>query len=157
MVHDRSRITIDPRLPAIPGRSTSGFHQPGRHCLHQRGGLHSPPHPTHASAASVFVARLPDISLSHSASLPPPCNFKYLLIVYSTRPLLEKFWAARSHLRFQRERAAVPLQTRRCHRRHRRPRRHTWRSITKPLLLILSPLLDSPPHGTPYYARGRRT
>ena len=30
-----SRMTIDPRIPSMPGRSTSGFHQPGRHCLHQ--------------------------------------------------------------------------------------------------------------------------
>ena len=29
-VHGRSRITIDPRIPFMPGRSTSGFHQPGR-------------------------------------------------------------------------------------------------------------------------------
>ena len=34
-VHGRSRMTIDPRIPVLPGRSTSGFHQPGRHCLHQ--------------------------------------------------------------------------------------------------------------------------
>ena len=34
-VHDRSCMTIDPRIPTMPGRSTSGFHQPGRHCLHQ--------------------------------------------------------------------------------------------------------------------------
>ena len=33
------RMTIDPRIPAMPGRSTSGFHQPRRHCLHGgRGG-----------------------------------------------------------------------------------------------------------------------
>ena len=31
----RSRMTINPRIPTMPGRSTSGFHQPGRHCLHQ--------------------------------------------------------------------------------------------------------------------------
>ena len=35
LVHGRSRMTIDPRIPALPGRSTSVFHQPGRHCLHQ--------------------------------------------------------------------------------------------------------------------------
>ena len=35
IMHGRSRMTIDPRIPAMPGRSTSGFHQPGRHCLHQ--------------------------------------------------------------------------------------------------------------------------
>ena len=34
-VHGRSRITIDPRIPTMSGRRTSGFHQPGRHCLHQ--------------------------------------------------------------------------------------------------------------------------
>ena len=34
-VHGLSRATIDPRIPTMPGRSTSGFHQPGRHCLHQ--------------------------------------------------------------------------------------------------------------------------
>ena len=33
-VHGRSRMTIDPRIPTMPGRSTSGFDQPGRHCLH---------------------------------------------------------------------------------------------------------------------------
>ena len=33
--YGRSRRTIDPRIPTMPGRSTSGFHQPGRHCLHQ--------------------------------------------------------------------------------------------------------------------------
>ena len=31
----RSRMTIDPRIPTMPGRSISGFHRPGRHCLHQ--------------------------------------------------------------------------------------------------------------------------
>ena len=34
-VHGRSRMTIDPRIPTMPGRSTPGFHQPGIHCLHQ--------------------------------------------------------------------------------------------------------------------------
>ena len=34
-VHGRSRMTMDPRIPTLLGRSTSGFHQPGRHCLHQ--------------------------------------------------------------------------------------------------------------------------
>ena len=33
--HGRGRMTIDPRIHTIPPRSTSGFHQPGRHCLHQ--------------------------------------------------------------------------------------------------------------------------
>ena len=28
-VHGRSRMTLDPRIPTMPGRSTSGFHQPG--------------------------------------------------------------------------------------------------------------------------------
>ena len=34
LVHGRGRMTIDPRIPTMPGQSTSGFHQPGRHCLH---------------------------------------------------------------------------------------------------------------------------
>ena len=34
-VHGGSRMTIDPRIPTMPGRSTSGFHQPGRHFLHR--------------------------------------------------------------------------------------------------------------------------
>ena len=32
------RPYIDPRLPTMSGRSKSGFHRPGRHCLHQGGG-----------------------------------------------------------------------------------------------------------------------
>ena len=28
LVHGRSRMTIDPRIPTAPGRETSGFHQP---------------------------------------------------------------------------------------------------------------------------------
>ena len=34
-MQDRSRMIIDFRIPTMPGRSTSGFHRPGRHCLHQ--------------------------------------------------------------------------------------------------------------------------
>ena len=34
-MHGRSRMTTDPRIPTIPGQSTSGFHQPGRQRLHQ--------------------------------------------------------------------------------------------------------------------------
>ena len=35
-MHGRSRTTIDPRIPTMPGRSMSGFHRPGRHCLHRK-------------------------------------------------------------------------------------------------------------------------
>ena len=35
LVHGRGRMTIDPCIPTMPGRSTSGFHRPGRHYLHQ--------------------------------------------------------------------------------------------------------------------------
>ena len=38
LMHGRSinsRMTIDPRIPTMPGRSTSGFHRPGRYRLHQ--------------------------------------------------------------------------------------------------------------------------
>ena len=34
-MHGRSRMTIDPRIPTMPGRSTSGFHPPDRHRVHQ--------------------------------------------------------------------------------------------------------------------------
>ena len=34
-VRGRSRMAIDPRIPAMPGRGTSRFHQRGRHWLHQ--------------------------------------------------------------------------------------------------------------------------
>ena len=35
-MHARSsRMAIDPRVPTMPGRSMSGFHRPGRRCLHQ--------------------------------------------------------------------------------------------------------------------------
>ena len=52
-MYGRSRMTIDPRIPTMSGRSTSGLHRAGRHCLHQarsaercwasrtKGGLHS--------------------------------------------------------------------------------------------------------------------
>ena len=30
IMHGRSRMTIDPRIPTMPGLSTSGFHRPGR-------------------------------------------------------------------------------------------------------------------------------
>ena len=46
VMHGRSRIIIDPRIPTIiiPGRSTSGFHRPGGFALHEarsagRGGV----------------------------------------------------------------------------------------------------------------------
>ena len=32
VMRGRSRITVDPRIPTMPGRSTSGFYRPGRHC-----------------------------------------------------------------------------------------------------------------------------
>ena len=30
VMHGRSRMTIDPCIPAMPGRTTSDFHGPGR-------------------------------------------------------------------------------------------------------------------------------
>ena len=35
IMHGCSRVTKDPRIPTMPGRSTSGFYRPGRHFLHQ--------------------------------------------------------------------------------------------------------------------------
>ncbi|CAM9135983.1 unnamed protein product [Laminaria digitata] len=34
-MHGRSRMTMDPRIPTMPGRSASGFHPPGRHLPHK--------------------------------------------------------------------------------------------------------------------------
>ena len=34
VMHDCSHMTIDPRIPTMPGRSTFDFHRPGRRCLH---------------------------------------------------------------------------------------------------------------------------
>ena len=31
IMHGRSRMTIDPRIPTIPARNTLGFHRPGRY------------------------------------------------------------------------------------------------------------------------------
>ena len=40
IMHDLSRMTIDPRIPTMPGRSTSGFHRPGRCCLLHQSAKH---------------------------------------------------------------------------------------------------------------------
>ena len=37
-MHGRSHMTIDPRIPTVQRRSTSGFRQPGRLCLRQARG-----------------------------------------------------------------------------------------------------------------------
>ena len=34
-MHGHSRMTIDPCIPTMPGRSSLSFHRPGRHCLYQ--------------------------------------------------------------------------------------------------------------------------
>ena len=36
-MHSRSLRTIDPLIPTMLGRSTSGFHRPGRHRVHYAG------------------------------------------------------------------------------------------------------------------------
>ena len=33
VMHGRSRMGMDPRMPTMPGRSTSGIHRSGRYCL----------------------------------------------------------------------------------------------------------------------------
>ena len=35
LMHGRSRTALNPRIRTMPGRSISGFHRSGRHCLHQ--------------------------------------------------------------------------------------------------------------------------
>ena len=43
LMNGRSRNTIDPRIPTMPGRSMPGFPRPGRYCLHQaQGAVRSP-------------------------------------------------------------------------------------------------------------------
>ena len=37
VMRGRSHMAVDPRTPTTPGRSTSGFHRPGRHCFQQSG------------------------------------------------------------------------------------------------------------------------
>ena len=56
-MHGRSRMTIDPRTPTMPGRNTSGFHRPGRHW----GGMHR----------TVGVSKAPIFSEAPDLSLPP--------------------------------------------------------------------------------------
>ena len=36
-MHSRRRLTIDPRIPTIPRRSTPGFHRPGRYSWQREG------------------------------------------------------------------------------------------------------------------------
>ena len=38
VMRGRNRMTLDRRIPTMPGRSVSGFYRPGRHCLHQARG-----------------------------------------------------------------------------------------------------------------------
>ena len=63
-MHGRSRMRIDSRTPTTPGRSTSGFHRPGRHCSCAK--REAPPvvrasrvkgelHPTTRGEAATFV------------------------------------------------------------------------------------------------------
>ena len=35
VMHGRNRVTVDPRIPTMPGWNTSGFRRPGTHCSHQ--------------------------------------------------------------------------------------------------------------------------
>ena len=35
VMHGGNRMTMDPRIPTMPGRSKSGFDRSGRHCLNQ--------------------------------------------------------------------------------------------------------------------------
>ena len=35
IMHGRSRMTVDPRIPTMPERSTSDFDRTGRHCVYQ--------------------------------------------------------------------------------------------------------------------------
>ena len=48
-------MTTDPRIPTMPGRSTSGFHRPSRHCSHQARKVFSESH-MHGVRATSYEA-----------------------------------------------------------------------------------------------------
>ena len=52
-VHGRSRMAMDPRIPTMPGRGTSGFHQLGRE---GRGGRNKDFRCFRLNTRSVFVS-----------------------------------------------------------------------------------------------------
>ena len=66
VMHGRSRMTIDPRIPPMPRQSTSGFHRPGRYCLHQArssvrcwaSSMEDEPHPSKMTAANGWICPL---------------------------------------------------------------------------------------------------
>ena len=83
VMHGRSRMTIDPRIPPMPRHSTSGFHRPGRYCLHQArssvrcwaSSMEDEPHPSKMTAASGLICSLlrPIVpGYSNSCTLKPP-------------------------------------------------------------------------------------
>ena len=69
VMHSRSRMTIDLRIPTIPGRSTSYFHRPSVHGYHQarrgvwclvsriEGELHVPPNGGHDEETAVLATK----------------------------------------------------------------------------------------------------
>ena len=64
-VHGRSRMAVDPRIPTMPRRNTSGF-QPGRHCLHQaRSAVRCSA--TGGGRAYLFVACLSRLTIDHAS------------------------------------------------------------------------------------------
>ena len=67
-------MTIDPRIPTMPGRSTSGFHQPGRHFLHHarsavRGSIKGEAGGGGASAVDLNMHALDKIDACHDRDI----------------------------------------------------------------------------------------
>ena len=63
--------TIDPRIPTTSGRSTSGFHRRGRHCLHQpRGGGCT--HIMHGCNRMTIDPRIPTMPGRSTSGFPRP-------------------------------------------------------------------------------------
>ena len=65
LMHGRSRMTIDPRNPTMPGRSMSGFHRPGRSA--EGGGILM-------CCLPYFHLTIDHASLSRRSTVPTPNN-----------------------------------------------------------------------------------
>ena len=81
-MHGRIRLTIDPRIPIMPGRSTTGFHRRDRHCLHQargavrcsasriKGGLHAARNRSWGGLACIRMTSVELIRLFSAVATP---------------------------------------------------------------------------------------
>ena len=82
-------MATDPRIPIMPGRSTSGSHRQGRHCLHQaqrgEGGTQgfnsSHLEDSNESVEAVYVKRIDLMKVGDEKveQASPPCHISVLL------------------------------------------------------------------------------